>query len=62
MREETSDGADVAMPVQMAGVMVTGIAADGSQDKDRTRQHVRIYSTMHRTALLPPFTEGETEA
>lgn len=32
---ETGDGADVAMLLQMAGVMVTGTTANGSQDKDQ---------------------------
>lgn len=32
---ETGDGADVVMLLQMAGVMVTGTTANGSQDKDQ---------------------------
>lgn len=34
-RENTSDAADVAMLVQVSGVMVTGTTANGSQGKDQ---------------------------
>jgi hypothetical protein len=49
-REDTSSAADVAMLVQVSGVMVTGTTANGSRGKDQ--------ATLNAVYTFPPQCTG----